>query len=92
MAEKKFEKGSEEWEFFQDLWKFRQKYYTPDNDDAWVVEMMRHGETIIEKYKNTNFSNFAQGLIFECFTDIDRKIMKGKNNARSNTASKNNAL
>lgn len=78
MAEKKFEKGSAEWQFFQDFWKFRQKYYIPDNEEEWIVEMMHAGEMIIEKYKNTDFSKFAQGVIFEHFADIDRNCGKRK--------------
>ena len=77
MAEKKLEKGSDEWQFFQDFWKFRQKYYDPDNKEEWIVEMMNAGEMIIEKYKNTDFAKFAQGLIFEHFADIERRCMRG---------------
>lgn len=32
MASKKFEKGSEEWQFFNDYYKFRQQFYEADND------------------------------------------------------------
>ena len=78
MAEKKLEKGSEEWQFFQDLWKFRQKYYIPDNEEDWIVEMMHAGEEIIEKYKNTDFAKFAQNLVFGHFEDIEMKCKKGK--------------
>lgn len=77
MAEKKIENGSDEWQFFQDFWKFRQKYYIPDNEEDWIVEMMNAGEMIIEKYKNTDFAKFAQGLIFEHFADIDRICKRG---------------
>ena len=78
MAEKKLDKGTPEWQFFQDFWKFRQKYYSPDNNEEWIVEMMHAGESIIEKYKNTDFAKFAQGLIFEHFADIELRIRKGK--------------
>lgn len=77
MAEKKIEKGSDEWQFFQDFWKFRQKYYIPDNEEDWIVEMMNAGEMIIEKYKNTDFAKFAQGLIFEHFAYIERGYKRG---------------
>lgn len=73
MAEKKLEKGSEEWQFFQDFWKFRQKYYIPDNEEDWIVEMMNAGEKLIEKYSKTEFSDFARGLIFEHFAEVERK-------------------
>ena len=39
---------------------------------------MHAGESIIEKYKNTEFAKFVQGLIFEHFADIELRIRKGK--------------
>ena len=33
MASKKLEKGSADWQFFQDFWKFRQEYYEPEEKD-----------------------------------------------------------
>ena len=36
MASKKFEKGSEEWQFFNDYYRFRQKFYESDNEDAFL--------------------------------------------------------
>lgn len=71
MAEKKLEKGSAEWQFFQDFWRFRQQYYEADNTDDWFAEMMNAGEQIIQKYKNTEFAKFAQGLIFIHFEDVE---------------------
>ena len=73
MASKKLEKGSEEWMFFMDFWKFHQDYYRADNCDDWYVEMMNAGEELIEKYSKTEFSDFARGLIFEQFAEVERK-------------------
>lgn len=80
MASKKLEKGSDEWQFFQDFWKFRQQYYEEDNDDDWISEMMNEGEKIIEKYSNTDFANFAQSLVLRHFEDVEMrwKIQNGK--------------
>lgn len=69
-------KETEEWQFFKDFWHFRQKYYTPDNDDDWVVEMMHAGESIIEKYHNTEFAKFAQSLVFSHFEDVEMRWKK----------------
>ena len=73
MASAKIEKGSEEWMFFMDFWKFHQDYYMADNCDDWYVEMMNAGEKLIEKYSKTEFSDFARGLIFEHFAEVERK-------------------
>ena len=73
MANKKLEKGSEEWMFFMDFWKFHQDYYKADNCDDWYIGMMDAGEKIIEKYSKTEFSDFARGLVFEHFAEVERK-------------------
>ena len=51
MASAKIEKGSEEWQVFMDYWQFIQKYYSPDNDDSWWDEVVKAGESLINKYK-----------------------------------------
>lgn len=76
MASKRFDKGSEEWQFFQDFWKFRQQYYEADNEDDWFEEMMKAGEQIIEKYHDTEFGGFAQGLVFSHFDDVETRWRK----------------
>lgn len=81
MASKKFDKGSEEWQFFQEFWKFRQQYYEADNGEDWFEEMMRAGEAIIEKYYNTEFAKFVQSLIFSHFEDVETRWKK-KNEQR----------
>lgn len=74
MAEKKLEKGSAEWQFFQDYWKFRQKYHDPYNEnDDWYDELIRCGESLINKYKDTDFAMFAQKLVLCHFDDIDTR-------------------
>ena len=73
MASAKIEKGSEEWMFFIDFWKFHQDYYSADNCDDWYVEMMNAGEKLIEKYSKREFSYFARGLVFEHFAEVERK-------------------
>ena len=76
MASKKFEKGSAEWQFFQDFWKFRQQYYEADNDEEWIEQLRIAGEQIIEKYNNTTFSKFAQSLVFSHFEDVEMRWKK----------------
>lgn len=73
MASAKIEKGSEEWMFFMDFWKFHQDYYKADNCDDWYIRMMDAGEKLIEKYSKTEFSDFARGLVFEHFAEVERK-------------------
>lgn len=58
---------------FHGFWKFHQDYYKADNCDDWYVEMMNAGEKLIEKYSKTEFSDFARGLVFEHFAEVERK-------------------
>ena len=76
MASKKFEKGSEEWQFFNDYYKFRQQYYEADNGEKWFEEMVRVGEKIIEKYHNTETAKFVQSLMFSHFEDVEMRWKK----------------
>ena len=76
MASKKFEKGSEEWQFFNDYYKFRQQYYEADNGEKWFEEMVRVGEEIIEKYHNTEIAKFVQNLVFSHFEDVEMRWKK----------------
>ena len=76
MASKKFEKGSEEWQFFNDYYKFRQQYYEADNGEKWFEEMVRVGEKIIEKYHNTEIAKFVQNLVFSHFEDVEMRWKK----------------
>lgn len=78
MASKKIDKGSEEWQFFQDFWSFRQQYYDADNGEDWFLEMMSVGELIIEKYQSTCFSKFSQELVMSHFEDVQTRWEKIK--------------
>ena len=75
--QKHFEKGTENYELFNDFWKLRQQYYEADNGDDWFVELMNAGEKIIEKYKDTELSKLARNLIFAHFEDVEDR-WKGK--------------
>lgn len=78
MAEKKLEKGSAEWQFFQDFWKFRQQYHEPDNEpDDWYTELVHSGDDLIRKYENTDFEKFAKEVVFAHYADIELRRKKG---------------
>lgn len=62
MASKKFEKGSEEWQFFNDYYKFRQQFYEADNEDEWFQGMMEAGEMLIENMHGQIYQNMFKVL------------------------------
>ena len=81
MAEKKLDKGTPEWQFFQDFWKFRQKYHDSDGEsDDWYEELVKAGDELVEKYKNTDIENFARKLVLSHMEDIELRERK-KNKA-----------
>lgn len=73
MASKKLEKGSDEWHFFQDFWKYRQQYYEPEDSDKWFDEVINESDKLLNKYKDTGFKEFAKQLITAHVEDLDRR-------------------
>lgn len=67
MASAKIEKGSEEWQVFMDYWQFIQKYYSPDNADSWWDEVVKSGESLINKYKGMEIEERARQLVLSHF-------------------------
>ena len=78
MASKKFEKGSEEWQFFNDYYKFRQQFYEADNEDAFFEELAKQANKLYEKYKKTEIAEYAKRLIMAHLDDVDRRCRKGR--------------
>ena len=74
--QKKFEKGSDEWQFFMDYYQFRQKYYEADNDTEWFKEMMDKGELLIEKYENTPICDYVRSLVLDHFADVEMRLKR----------------
>lgn len=76
--QKRFEKGTENYELFNDFWQLRQHYYEPDNDDTWFQEMMDVGTRIIEKYKNTELQKLARNLVHAHYEDVEDRWKERK--------------
>lgn len=75
MATKKFEKGSEEWQFFNDYYKFRQQFYEADNNEEWFQGMVNAGDELISKYANTSIAKYAQSLVLSHLEDVELRWM-----------------
>lgn len=72
--QKKFGKGTENYELFNDFWQLRQKYYAPDNngnDDAWFKELTEVAEKITEKYKGSELEKLARSLVLAHLEDVE---------------------
>lgn len=75
MATKKFEKGSEEWQFFNDYYKFRQQFYEADNNEEWFQGMVKAGDELISKYANTSIAKYVQSLVLGHLEDVELRWM-----------------
>ena len=74
--QKKFGKGTENYELFNDFWQLRQMYYEPDNDGPWFEELREAGEKIITKFKGTDLEKLARNLVFAHFEDVELRWKK----------------
>ena len=80
MAGKRFEKGSKEWNMFQDFWKMAQNFYIPEDDQGYWRELTNEQVSFEKKYKNTPLAlemNVALGKA------LDKMCGQNKNDKRS---------
>ena len=82
MATKKFEKGSEEWQLFNDYYKFRQQFYEADNNEEWFQGMVNAGDELISKYANTSIAKYAQSLVLSHLEDVELRWMNKRRRAQ----------
>lgn len=75
MATKKFEKGSEEWQFFNDYYKFRQQFYEAEDNEDWFQGMVNAGDELISKYANTSIYKYVQSLVLSHLEDVELRWM-----------------
>lgn len=62
MAAKKFMKGSEEWQMFQDLWKLAQEIWEPEDTDEYWNEVIEKTRQFHGKYRTPYSLELACGL------------------------------
>lgn len=60
MAGVKFSKGSEEWQMFMDYWALCQKYWEPEDEDAYWTSLAKETNDFYKKH-GTDFAK-ALGL------------------------------
>jgi len=70
MASKKFEKDSEEFQFFKEFYKFVQDYYIPENTEEYWDGFVDESKRISEKYRGNfyvtmllAFTEYAEGVV-----------------------------
>lgn len=72
MAEKRFAKGSEEWQMFQDYWKLCQMLWEAETNDEYWKYAQNITDDFLKKYK----SDFATDLALSMTRELQRKCNK----------------
>lgn len=74
---KKIEKGTEEFEFFGDLFAFKQEFYVPEYQgcDWYWKDMVGKADAISRKYKNCEFNKYGivDNLMIAMVKDLSAK-------------------
>ena len=68
----KINKSSAEFEFFKELYVFRQEYYNPSTDDDYRKLTKRVSE-LNKKYENEPFYKFVKGVLLSHLNDVDER-------------------
>lgn len=71
MSEVKFYKGSEEWQMFMDYWNLCQKYWDPEDNDAYWESLISEADSFYKKYE----TDFARNLVDAFVVSLDKKSM-----------------
>ena len=62
MAGKKFEKDTQEWAFFSQLWQLAQQIWVPEDNDAYYEDALRKITEFDEKFNTPYSKHFATAL------------------------------
>lgn len=64
-----------EQQFMTDFWKFRKKYYIPENSDSYWVNLCMDADKICEKY---NRNKYFESLVLACVKDFEERYKEVK--------------
>ena len=71
---KMFEKGSDEWKFFVDYYKFIQDYALPEQSDTFWDELFHAADSLCKKYNN---KQYYRDLVMAHLNELEGKIRVG---------------
>ena len=74
----KFEKGSQEFQFFAEFWGMVQKYYIPEDKDEYWESLDKDANDLANKYDDKLFDS----LIISFVTEMAKKLEEGKRNGK----------
>lgn len=70
MASVKFEKGSQEFQFFRDFWVFVQDFFIPEDDGVYWDSVLKRSQELESKYSG----DFFQSMILAFIDYAERKV------------------
>ena len=70
MGRVKLQKGSEEFELFQDYWNLLQEYWGVEENDAYWQKAIADNDAFYQKYKTP----FARDLAVAYMTELERRF------------------
>lgn len=65
-----------EQQFMTDFWKFRKKYYIPENSDNYWSDMCNSADALSDKYGR---NQYMTDVIMACVNDFERRYRRIKN-------------
>ena len=73
MAEKKFNKGSEEWLMFTDFWDLCQKHWELEEKQSYIEECIDACEKFVKKYNSIPLAHRLSIAFLDSIEDRRRK-------------------
>ena len=68
---KMFEKGSDEWKFFVDYYKFIQDYALPEQSDTFWDDLFHTADSLCKKYNN---KQYYRDLVMAHLNELEGRI------------------
>lgn len=76
MAYKKVESGTEEWNLFRDILRFKEQFNVPEDTEVYWQKLHDAGVELNLKYARTPVTDFAKEMIFAVINELNRRSKK----------------
>jgi len=58
--------------FMNDYWVFRKKFYEPQKENSYWMDMINAANELMEKYSN----DYLNGLVLTCIDDLEHRFAR----------------
>ena len=72
MAEKKFDKGSDEWSLFMEFWQICQQYWVVEDNDVYWQTLLERADEFYKKFKSIPLA----GRVIMALIETQEQILK----------------